>query len=430
MKKIAVAFLLLVVAASVVALFLHEQGSRAIEVLVEQMSAPLAIITPVDPNADISPQPPLSNPPSVIKAAYVTSWAAGSNKKMAYVKRLLEETELNAVVIDVKDYTGVISYDADLADAKRYGATERRIPRINALIKELHDAGVYVIARIAVFEDQRLPLAHPEWALQSKKTGKQWRDYKGLMWMDPGARGVWDYTIAIAKDALARGFDEVNLDYIRFASDGELADVRYPVWDGKTPKKETMRQFFAYVRQAIPDAKLSADLFGMTTTNNDDLNIGQYLEYAMPYFDAIAPMVYPSHYTSGFIGITHPARAPYDVVRYSLSEAIKRMKAYIAARDTALATIGAANVSAGAMTVPLPLRAKLRPWLQDFNLGATYDAEKIQAQIRATTDAARECADTCDGLIHDEAIDGRFIGGWMLWNAGGTYTEEALRISD
>lgn len=438
MKKAALLVLLLVIAATASAFILHRRGGYAFDVVGNRETLPLANVAKVDPTADIEPQRPLSNPPTIIKAAYATSWAAGSARKSTYLIELLKNTELNAVVIDVKDFTGVVSYETGIADVKKYGAEERRIPRINALIKTLHDAGTYVIGRIAVFEDQKLPAARPELALQSAKTGRQWKDYKGLMWVDAASREAWDYNIAIAKDALARGFDEINFDYIRFASDGDLKDIRYQVWDMKSPRKEVMKKFFAYLRASLPDAKLSADMFGMTTTNKDDLNIGQYLEYALPYFDAIAPMVYPSHYGSGFIGIKNPASAPYEVVRYSLDEAIKRMKAYELSRNEAERKNQLAQASAALVPVPPPMRARLRPWLQDFNLGAVYDAEKIQAQIRATTDAARECVKQpnaaaevmplCDERIHNEAIDGRFVGGWMLWNSASTYTEEALKV--
>lgn len=438
MKKAAFLALLLVLAVSATALVLHRRGSYAFDVVSEKIILPLANLAHLDGTRDIEPQRPLAQPPIVIKAAYATSWAAGSARKSKYLAELLKNTELNAVVIDIKDFTGVVSYETGVPDVKKYGAEERRIPRVNALIKALHDAGIYVIGRVAVFEDQKLPVARPELALRSAATGKQWKDYKGLMWIDAAAVDAWDYNIAIAKDALARGFDEINFDYIRFASDGDLKDIRYPVWDMKSPRKEVMKKFFAYLREQLPDAKLSADLFGMTTTNKDDLNIGQYLEYALPYFDAIAPMVYPSHYGSGFIGIKNPAAAPYEVVRYSLDEAIKRMKAYELSRSEAERKNQLAQVAGAVTLVPPPMRARLRPWLQDFNLGAVYDAEKIQAQIRATADAGMECvkqADAatetlplCDGRIHNEAIDGRFVGGWMLWNPASTYTEEALQV--
>lgn len=445
MKKAAFVTLSLLLAAIVSIFIWHRRGGYTFDIVAETFAPPLANLTHLNRAPDIEPQSKLARPPAVIKAAYATSWSVGNAKKSAYIAELLHNTELNAIVIDLKDFTGVVSYETNVPEVKKYNAEEKRIPRINTLIKSLHDAGIYVIGRVAVFEDQKLPLARPELALRSAKTGKQWKNSKGLMWMDTASKEVWDYNIAIAKDALARGFDEINFDYIRFASDGDLKDIRYPVWDTTTPKRDVVKRFFAYVREQLPDAKISADLFGMTTTNKDDLNIGQYLEDALPYFDAIAPMVYPSHYRSGFIGIENPANAPYEVVRYSLDEAIKRIKAYEFSRNEAERQNQLAQASAMFMPVPPPARARLRPWIQDFNLGAMYDAEKVQAQIRATTDAALECAWTipadaparansgqtkpppCDGKIHPEAIDGRFVDGWMLWNPSNVYTEEALQ---
>lgn len=399
-------------------------------------SANALLSAQLDPNQNIGPQKPLANPPKIIKAVYATGYSAGSEKKLSYLIRLIKESEINAVVIDIKDFAGVINYKSEAPLVLEYGTAENRIPKINKVIKRLHDEGIYIIGRIAVFEDQRLPLLRPDLALQSKSTGKLWKNYKGLTWLDTASKAVWDYNIEIAKDALSRGFDEINFDYIRFTSDGNLADIKYPVWDGKTPKREVIRQFFAYLRDALPEAKLSADLFGMVTTNKDDLGIGQTLEDALPYFDAIAPMVYPSHYIKGFIGIQNPALYPYEVVKYSMTEAIKKIAKYEAKRETILASASIAQ-NVGQIQVPPPVRAKLRPWLQDFNIGATYDAEKVQKQIKAVSDAVWSCVPrvkdapltikTCDDKIHNELLGG-IVGGWMLWNPRNIYTEEALMI--
>lgn len=346
-------------------------------------------ISKPDPNADIEPQKPLVNQPQNIKAIYATSWSAGSAKKMNYFINLIKNTEANAIVIDIKDYTGYVSYETDIDMVKEYKTSERRISRPNALIKKLHDEDIYVIARVAVFQDLELAKVRQDLAIQSISTGKTWQDRKSQTWMDTSSKEVWDYNIAIAKDALARGFDEINFDYIRFASDGNVLDIKYPVWDGVTPKSEIIRQFFQYLRDQMPDARLSADLFGYSTVLYDDLGIGQIIENALPYFDAIAPMVYPSHYTNGHLGFQNPAEHPYEIVFDGVKTAINRL------------------VAVGA-----PLRAKIRPWLQDFDLGADYDKEKVRAQIQATYDAAAE---------HPELVDG-----WMIWNAANVYTAEAL----
>jgi hypothetical protein len=354
-------------------------------------------------NIDLSPQKQLENPPEIIKAIYATSWSAGSSKKMDYLIKLIKDTELNSIVIDIKDYSGELAYDTDIDLVKKYGAVkEIKIAKPNALIKRLHDEGIYVIARQTIFQDPILAAARPDLALTSSSTGKQWKDNKGLMWIDPAAQEAWDYNIAIAKDALKRGFDEVNFDYIRFASDGNMDDVKYPFWDEKTFMRYVIRDFFKYLRKALPDARLSADLFGYTTLLYNDLGIGQIIDDAYHYFDAIAPMVYPSHYNRGFLNYQNPAEYPYEVVYASISEANSRLQKYI--ENAAVST------STERYLVKNP---QIRPWLQDFDLGATYDAEKVRAQIDAVYNAATDTP-----------------MGWMLWDPNNIYTREALQLSD
>ncbi len=382
---------------------------------------------------DIEAQRPLENPPKIIKAVYATSYSAGNETKLDYLFDLIETTELNAIVIDIKDFSGIVGYDSDLPLVNAYGAEEPRIKYINKLVKRFHDKGIYVIGRIAVFEDQKLALAKPDLALKSKSTGKLWRTKSKLFWMDTASKEVWDYNVAIAKDVLSRGFDEVNFDYIRFASDGNLDDIVYPVWDGQISKRKIVRSFHEYIRNALPTAKISADFFGMVTTNKDDLGIGQYLEDALPYYDAIAPMVYPSHYSPNFIGLKNPAANPYEVVRYSLDEALRRLDAYKTSRDLALAQTTTAGDQIN-KSVPLPARAKLRPWLQDFKIGANYGPAEIKAQIKATVDAAAGCRRKTGGVDNEcgegtsDELLGPVIDGWMLWNARNVYTSGGVGL--
>ncbi len=354
-------------------------------------------------NADIGPQQPLADPPEKIKAVYMTSWSAGNQSKLNYLIKLIKETELNAVVIDVKDFSGYVAYNTSLELPRKYNAVELRIPKLNTLIKRLHDENIYIIGRISVFQDQQLAKARPELALFSSSTQSSWTDYKGLMWIDAAAKEAWDYNIDIAKEILAKGFDEANFDYIRFASDGNLKDIVYPFWDGKTLKTHAMRDFFQYLRGQLPGAKISADLFGLVTVNADGLGIGQHLEHALPYFDAIAPMVYPSHYFKGFIGYEKPAEHPYEVAKYSMQKAVIRMLV------NQLNLMKTSGVSALQTKV-----AKLRPWFQDFDLGADYDAQKVRGQIKAWNEAS--------------ANTPNYNNGWMLWNASNIYTREALDL--
>lgn len=348
----------------------------------------------VDPYPDIENQKPLTNPPEIIKAVYATNWSMSSAKKIKYYLDLIDTTELNAIVIDVKDYTGIVPYKNKIDLVNEYKAWERRILEPNKLIKTLHDHGIYIIGRVSVFQDLQLAKARPDLALTSSSTGAVWKDNKGLAWMDTAAEEVWDYNVAIAKDILARGFDEVNFDYIRFASDGNLNDIKYAFWDEKTLKTTILKSFFKYLRENLPNAKLSADLFGLATIDTKGVGIGQHLEHTLPYFDAVAPMVYPSHYFTGFQGYEKPAEHPYEVVKYSMDEAIRRTKQFMVYASTT------------------PVMAKFRPWLQDFDLGADYGAEEIKSQIQAWNDAT----------INNPELN----GGWMLWNASNVYTKDAL----
>ncbi|PIV31848.1 hypothetical protein COS33_00995 [Candidatus Wolfebacteria bacterium CG02_land_8_20_14_3_00_37_12] len=358
---------------------------------------------------DIENQKSLVNLPSEIKAVYMTSWSSGSEKKTDYLIKLIKETELNAVVIDIKDFSGYITYDIKNSDVEKYGAKQIRTLKINSLIKKFHDENIYVIARITIFQDPILAKAHPEWAIHSKTkcqssnincqmlSSTLWLDHKGLAWMDPAAKEVWDYNVAIGKDALNRGFDELNFDYIRFASDGFIGDMGFPVWNEIIPKQEVIKNFFKYLREQFSDAKISVDLFGQATIDKNDLGIGQIIEDAYAYFDYICPMVYPSHYAKMFLGYKNPANYPYEVVKYSM--------------DSALQKIGNWKLEIG-NSLAINKSPKLRPWLQDFDLGADYDAEKVKKQIQGVYDSASSTPES--------------INGWMLWSPSNVYTREAL----
>ena len=367
---------------------------------------------------DIENQKPLPNPPAVIKGVYATGYSAGSMKKVDYLIDLIKNSELNAVVIDIKDYSGYVLYDIQNADVTGYQTKEVQISRINQVIKKFHDAGIYVIARQTVFQDPVLAKARPDLALKNIRglatstpisEAPVWHDNKGLAWMDPASKEVWDYNVAITKDAAARGFDEVNFDYIRFASDGSLGNIGYPFYNPKTTLKLTvLRDFFKYLREQTPGIVISADLFGLTTVNNDDLGIGQTLVSAAEFFDYVSPMVYPSHYASGFIGYKNPASYPYEVVKYSMEKAKEKL---MTKPLTHIVTSESGATSTVTDVATPKYHAKLRPWLQDFNLGATYDAAKVRAQITAVDEILKSTP------LYD---------GWLLWNPSNIYTEAAL----
>ena len=364
------------------------------------LSTPTASSTPSvaelpDPKKDIGPQPHLANPPAVIKAIYSTGWSAGSATKLAALIKLVTDTELNAIVIDAKDFSGNLSYKTELPLVNKYGATEVKIAKPNAAIKKLHDSGIYAIARITVFQDPALAKARPDLALQNAATKKTWKDQKGLMWMDPASQEVWDYDIAIAKDALERGFDEVNFDYIRFPTDGDTGNLAYPFWDGITPRQEILRRFFEHMRQQLPDAKISADIFGQSVVDNGDIGIGQHFENFLPYFDYVSPMVYPSHFADGAFGYQKPASHPYEIIKQSMSKALARM-----------------TTARASTTAAVKPRATLRPWFQDFDYKAVYTATMVRDQIRALGDVASSSPE--------------LVNGWFLWDPSNAYTKDAL----
>jgi len=327
--------------------------------------------------------------PASVRALYMTSWVAGTPSIRVRVLNLVRETEINSVVIDVKDDTGRIAFAVRDPELQAIGAATHRITDVQDLLRELHAEGVYVIGRVSVFQDQYLPSVRPELALVSKSTGAPWKDRRGLFWLDQRNMEVWEYTARTAREAYAQGFDEINFDYIRFPSDGNLADIEYGLSEGEwLDKSAELTTFFAYLDSEVRERGIptSADLFGQITSEKDDMGIGQTIEGAAPYFDFIAPMVYPSHYYPGFLQLKNPAAHPYEVVKYALDEGVKKL---IAASSTP---------------------ALLRPWLQDFSLGGTtYSAEMVRAQIEATYDAG--------------------ISSWMLWDPSNRYTSGALLLN-
>jgi len=319
--------------------------------------------------------------PEAVKAIYMTSWVASTRDWRRELVEFVKKSEINSIIIDVKDYSGKIAFDTEDEIIKKERSEEVRVNDMKEFIETLHDAGIYAIARITVFQDPHYSKKHLSIAVQ-KKNGTLWKDKKGLSYIDPAAKEFWDYIVRIARASEQAGFDELNFDYIRFPSDGNMNDIKFPI-SGKRNKVEVLSEFFAYLDKELSDlpTPISADVFGMTTTNYDDLNIGQVLEAITPHFDYVAPMVYPSHYPPTFQGYKNPAAHPYEIVLYSMSKAVERLSA------------------------PTSTPTKLRPWLQDFDLGATYDAKKVRAQIQATYDAG--------------------LTSWMIWDPSNKYTRDA-----
>jgi hypothetical protein len=341
--------------------------------------------------------------PDAVKGIYMTACVAGTPSFRAKLLKLVKETELNSIIIDIKDYTGTISFKIDSPEFENNAGGGCQSEDLAGFIEALHDNSVYVIGRITAFQDPYLAKTHPEWAVKKNSDRSiNWKDRKGISYIDAGNKEMWQYLVDLGKASYAIGFDEINFDYIRFPSDGDMKDIYFP-WSNdilvanvarpaigtstpavKSGKSLVMKSFFEFLHENFSQENIpiSADLFGMTATNYDDLNIGQVLEDAAPNFDYIAPMVYPSHYPTGFNGYKDVNAHPYDIVNYSMAIAVERLKA-----------IGES-----------PL--KLRPWLQDNDYPVHYTPEMVRAQIQATYDAG--------------------LTSWMLWDAGNTYTQAAL----
>lgn len=345
------------------------------------------------------------NTPEPLKGIYMSSWAAGSSKFRPHLFDLVDTTEVNAVVIDVKDYTGRISFNVEDPELAKIGASENRIPDIKEFIDKLHKKNVYVIGRISVFQDSYMMNVHPEWAVKTKEGGV-WKDFKGVKWLDAGAKPVWEYAARIGREAYAVGFDELNFDYIRFPSDGNLEDISYSWAEGRQ-RTEIIKDFYAFMHHEFVGSgiPISADLFGLTTSAEGDLGIGQILEYALDSFDYVAPMVYPSHFGPGFDGYAKPAQHPYEIIYSSMSSAVKKALS-TTTKSLLLAEEPIASTSPQLYTKKTYDKNKLRPWLQAFDLGAIYTPEMVRKQIQATYDVG--------------------LTSWMLWNAASVYDKNAL----
>ena len=318
--------------------------------------------------------------PEIIKAIYATAYTASVDARLNALIELIKATELNSIVIDIKLDGGSIIFKTGNPIIATAGTERIMVEDMKGLVDRLHEEGIYTIARMTVFQDPALVSARPDLAIGDKRGGV-WKDWKGVTWLDPHSSEVWEYVLAVAHSAIYVGFKEINFDYIRFPSDGPLSQVVYHHGTGAN-KVDTLNSFFKYLSDELSGegVKISADLFGITLWSDSDFNIGQTLVGAAPHFDYIAPMVYPSHYPDGFNGFANPAEYPYEIIAQNLDRGIGKIEG---------------------------MRATLRPWLQDFDLGAVYSADKVRAQITATEE--------------------RDTNGWMLWNASNNYTASALR---
>ena len=338
--------------------------------------------------------------PEAVKAIYMSQWAVGTPSFRESITKLLDETELNAIVIDIRDYTGKISFPTDNPILKDMVSEDCGATDMKGFLESLHTKDIYIIGRITVFQNPYYTKHHPDQAVQHINGGV-WKDRKGLAFVDVGATQYWDTVVELANESYAIGFDEINFDYIRYPSDGDMAAAVYIKRDGKT-KQEMLEDFFKYLSEHVdPGMVTSADLFGMVTTNYDDLNIGQVLERALPYFDYIGPMVYPSHYPKGFNGWNDVNAVPYELMKYVMASAVKRT----VSETTPVASYAYDRIGTSTPAMykkPAYPVSKMRPWIQDFDYPVEYTPDMVRAQIRANEELG--------------------INSYMVWDPGNKYS--------
>ncbi|HKP53376.1 MAG TPA: putative glycoside hydrolase [Chloroflexia bacterium] len=317
------------------------------------------------------------------RAIYLSADSIASPGKLSTLLDLVDRTELNAVVIDVKaDNSGTVLYDSKLPIVKQFGASDPIISNLDAFLRRLQERDVYIIARLAVFWDQAATSAKPEWALKSKAApGQPWLDAYGRRWANPHNPQVWEYNLDIAKEVATRGVNEVQFDIAYFPSNGALVDIDYgPDGAGKIRVDAIAGFLDAAQKELTPlGTYVSVDALGLTPFVQDDMGVGQQFDELLARADYVSPFVYPSDFADQFLDYEKPAEHPADVVAQSLMQAVRR--------------------AGGA--------PKIRPWLQDFSREVEYDAIKVRAEI--------------------DSAEQNGASGWMLWNFGNVYTEGALK---
>lgn len=329
--------------------------------------------------------------PPKVKALYLTGWTVGSTEKVDHYIELAKNTELNSYVIDIKDDDGFVGYESQLPEVKANGTWKKKY-NVEKVLKAFRDNGIYTIGRLVAFKDPVYSIKRPDLAIKSVNGGL-WKDNAKKSWLNPYNKDSWAYLVSIAKEAVEKGFDEIQFDYVRFPSDGRKKDMDFSGMNQK--KYQAINEFLSYAAAELPGVPISADVFGIIFESPADTEgIGQYLEQVGKDIDYISPMVYPSHYAYGQIvnkiEFAAPDLEPYKVVYNTLAKGKDRLS----------------KVSG--------YKAKVRPYLQDFTASwlrpktmyQEYGAEQVREQIKAVYDAGYE--------------------EWILWDASNSYHEDVF----
>ncbi len=326
--------------------------------------------------------------PDTLRGLYVNRWAA-LGRKLTDLIGVAKRTEINALVIDVKDDRGFVLYRSGVPLAREIGADTAdghwmSSSKLRAVLDTMVAHNIYPIARIVVAKDPLLAEKKLDLAIKRKSDLKPWLDKNGHPWLDPHQRAVWQYAVDLAREAHEMGFSEVQFDYVRFPDEKRLiSETVYPLANGRT-RAQVIRDQLGFVRQALKPLgmRVTADVFGLTATDTTDMGIGQRWEMFVDQVDVVLPMIYPSHFARGTYKIRNPNAHPYETINHALKDAIARSDS-------------------------VPNAARVIPWYQDFTLGAPhYYAEHIRAQKKAGYDNGFQS--------------------WILWNPKSNYTLAAL----
>lgn len=323
---------------------------------------------------------PVSPMPVPLRGVHVMPWVIASERGQKKYRDFAVETKLNALVIAIKESNGEVYIPGvpNKLGVKSYVPTLSDWP---AYLKSLKDAGLYTIARMVVFKDDKAARARPDLAIL-RPDGSLWTNNSGTSWVDPYRKEIHDYNLDIAQQAVALGFQEVQLDYIRFPSDGPIKQCRYSYEaHDSTSALRCLEGFLDEARERLKPlgANVSICVFGLTTSAPNDMGIGQRISEMSARVDAVSPMIYPSHYAKGEYGIPDPDAEPYKTVYKSIQYAIRKMG---------------------------PESSKLRPYLQAFSLRHHYGPPQVRAQVKAAEEQG--------------------VTSWLLWSSGAHYVSAAF----
>ena len=328
--------------------------------------------------------------PENVRGIYVSANSFLYKPFLERLNKMIQDTTINTIVVDIKDAPGIITYDIGM----QHPCIQPLISKedLESKLDYYHKKNIYVIARIAVFRDECFAKQNLDLAA-SKSDGSPWRDAKGNYWLSPHEEKTAQYIVDLSKAVYDRGFDEIQLDYVRYPSDGQMNLLKYE-YNGEfiasstntEKRRKTLGNFLAYIRKGLGNIPLSADVFGMVLTNNDDLTIGQHLDEFAANVDYVSGMIYPSHFPNNWNGIKVPNKNPYQTIYDSTKIGLDRL----------IATHGTSTAY-----------KIMRPWLQDFSIfGVDYNPPEVKAQIKALDDLG--------------------VKSYLLWNASNRYTSGVI----